>query len=133
MTDAFSAAGRLWLAGQVLPADERDTIDAALRQIDFLTEEITTIEHDLAQFVLASPDAQRLLIVPGVGMITVAVFLAQTGTARGDINPSRHHASWWATSVSIHASASRATGPVTPATSAKKAPPLCGTSSSSPR
>ena len=86
MTDAFTAAGRQWLAGQILPADERDTIDAALRQIDFLTEEITTIERDLAQFVLASPDARRLLTVPGVGMITVAVFLAQTGTARGDIN-----------------------------------------------
>jgi transposase len=69
-----------------VPADERDTIDAALRQIDFLTEEIQTIEHDLARFVLASPDARRLLTVPGVGMITVAVFLAQTGIARGDIN-----------------------------------------------
>jgi transposase len=86
MTDAFGVAGREWLAGQPLPADERDTIDAALRQIDFLTEEITTIEHDLAEFVLASPDARRLLTVPGVGMITAAVFLAQVGTARGDIN-----------------------------------------------
>jgi transposase len=86
MTDAFGAAGRAWLAGQPLPADERDTINAALRQIDFLTEEITTIEHDLAQFVLDSPDARRLLTVPGVGMITAATFLAQIGTARGDIN-----------------------------------------------
>jgi len=86
MTDAFGVAGRQWLAGQPLPADERDTIDAALRQIDFLTTEITTIEHDLAEFVLASPDARRLLTVPGVGMITAATFLAQIGTARGDIN-----------------------------------------------
>jgi len=67
MTDAFSAAGRQWLAGQILPADERDTINAALRQIDFLTEEIDTIERDLAKFVLNSPDARRLLTVPGVG------------------------------------------------------------------
>jgi hypothetical protein len=66
MTDAFSPAGRQWLAAQLLPGNERDTIDAALRQIDFLTEEITTIEHDLAQFVLASPDARRLLTIPGV-------------------------------------------------------------------
>jgi transposase len=86
MTDAFGAAGREWLAGQQLPLDERDTIDAALRQIDFLTEEITTIERDLAHLVLESPDARRLLTVPGVGMITAAVFLAQIGTARGDIN-----------------------------------------------
>lgn len=86
MTDAFGTAGRQWLAGQLLPADERDTIDAALRQIDFLTEEIAIIERDLANFVLASPHARRLLTVPGVGMITAATFLAQIGTATGDIN-----------------------------------------------
>jgi transposase len=86
MTDAFGAAGREWLAGQLLPPDERDTIDAALRQIDFLTEEITAIERDLAKLVLDSPDARRLLTVPGVGMITAAVFLGQIGTAPGDIN-----------------------------------------------
>ena len=86
MTDAFGAAGRQWLAGQLLPPDERDTINAALRQIDFLTEEINTIEHDLAQLVLDSLDARRLLSVPGVGMITAAVFLAQIGTMPGDIN-----------------------------------------------
>jgi transposase len=67
-----------------LPADERDP---AFRQIDFLTEEeITKIGRDLAQFVLASPDARRLLTVPGVGMITAAVFLASGCSARGDIN-----------------------------------------------
>jgi transposase len=86
MTDAFGVTGREWLASQPLPADERDTIDASLRQIDFLTEEITTIERDLAEFVLASPEARRLLTVPGVGMITAATFLAQIGTAPGDIN-----------------------------------------------
>jgi hypothetical protein len=56
MTDAFGAVGRAWLAGQTLPADERDTIDAALRQINFLTDEIATIEHDLAEFVLTFPE-----------------------------------------------------------------------------
>jgi transposase len=48
MTDAFTTAGRQWLAAQLVPPDERDTINAALRQIDFLTEEIATIERDLA-------------------------------------------------------------------------------------
>jgi hypothetical protein len=31
MAHAFTDAGRRWLAGQPVPADERDTIDAALR------------------------------------------------------------------------------------------------------
>jgi hypothetical protein len=48
--------------------------------------EITTIERDLASFVLESAEARRLLTVPGVGMITDATFLAQIGTAPGDIN-----------------------------------------------
>jgi transposase len=86
MTDPFGVAGRTWLAGQLLPKDERDTIDAALRQIDFLTEEITTIERDLAQFALDSPEARRLLTVPGVGMITAVTFLGAVGAEAGDIN-----------------------------------------------
>ena len=85
MTDPFGVTKRQWLAGQLLPPDERDTIDAALRQIDFLTEEITTIEGDIAKLVLASSEARRLMTVPGVGMITAAVFLASAGAAAGDI------------------------------------------------
>jgi transposase len=72
MTDPFAVAGRQWLAGQVLPPDERDTIEAALRQIDLFTEEIATLERDIAQFVLASSEARRLMTVPGVGMISAA-------------------------------------------------------------
>jgi transposase len=55
MTDPFGVAGRQWLSEQVPAADERDTINAALRQIDFLTEESATIERALATFVLQSP------------------------------------------------------------------------------
>src|SRR3954453_998518 len=55
MSDAFGAAGREWLATMTLPGDERDTINAALRQIDFLTEEIAVLERDLARFTLQSP------------------------------------------------------------------------------
>ena len=36
MTDAFGKRGRAWLAELELPADERETVDGCLRQIDFL-------------------------------------------------------------------------------------------------
>jgi transposase len=62
-----------------LPSDERDTIDAALRQIDFLTEEITVLERDLARYTLQSSTARRLMTVPGVGMTTATVFVAAVG------------------------------------------------------
>jgi hypothetical protein len=48
-------AGRQSLSAQVLAADERVTINAALRQLDFLSEETATIERALATFVLQSP------------------------------------------------------------------------------
>jgi transposase len=79
MTDPFGVAGRAWLSGQVVALDERDTIDAALRQIDFLNDEIAAIERDLAQFAVNSTHAQRLMSVPGVGLITAVAFLAQIG------------------------------------------------------
>jgi transposase len=79
MADAFGVAGREWLAALALPVDERDTVNAGLRQIDFLTEEITTLERDLARYTLDSVEAKRLMTVPGVGMITATVFMAAVG------------------------------------------------------
>lgn len=79
MSDPFGVAGRQWLSEQALPEDERDTVDAALRQIDFLTEEVAKIERDLARFAVDSPQAKRLMTVPGVGLITAVAFLAQVG------------------------------------------------------
>jgi transposase len=79
MTDPFGVAGRQWLSEQALAEDERDTLDAALRQIDFLTQEITKIERQLAAFALDSAQAQRLMTVPGVGLITAVAFLGQVG------------------------------------------------------
>ncbi len=79
MTDPFGVAGRQWLSEQALAEDERDTLNAALRQIDFLTEEITKIERQLAAFALDSAAARRLMTVPGVGLITAVAFLGQVG------------------------------------------------------
>lgn len=89
MTDPFGVAGREWLARQALPVDEQDTIDAALRQIDFLNEEIAAIEADLARFATASTEARQLMTVPGVGLVTATAFLAQVGEITRFPNPNR--------------------------------------------
>lgn len=89
MTDPFGVAGREWLSRQTLPLDEQDTIDAALRQIDFLNQEIATIEADLARFATASPEAKQLMSVPGVGLVTATAFLAQVGEITRFRNPNR--------------------------------------------
>jgi hypothetical protein len=79
MSDPFGVAGRRWLGSLDLPDDEVETLSAALRQIDFLGEEIATLERALARFVAGSAEAKRLMSVPGVAMITAATFLAQVG------------------------------------------------------
>jgi transposase len=89
MSDAFGVAGRAWLDRQELPVDERDTIDAALRQIDFLNAEIQAIETELARFATASAEAKQLMSVPGVGLVTATAFLAQVGEITRFTNPNR--------------------------------------------
>src|SRR5205823_6681183 len=66
VSDLFGARGRRWLAAQVLPADEGETVAGCLRQIEFLDAEIGLVERTLAEQVLASAELRRLLTLPGV-------------------------------------------------------------------
>jgi transposase len=79
MSDAFGRGGRVWLAALELPADERETVDGCLRQIDFLDGEIAILEREIAKHALASQDIQRLMTVPGVSLMTAATFIATIG------------------------------------------------------
>ncbi|RDI73180.1 Transposase IS116/IS110/IS902 family [Gaiella occulta] len=89
MSDPFGVAGRAWLARQELPVDEQDTVNAALRQIDFLNDEIATIETELARFATGSAEAKQLMTVPGVGLVTATAFLAQVGEVTRFPNPNQ--------------------------------------------
>jgi transposase len=79
MTDVFGVKGRTWLADQVLPSDEQEMVDACLRQIDFLDQEVTLVDKAIAEQVLASADALRLLTLPGVNVVTAAALVAAVG------------------------------------------------------
>jgi transposase len=81
-TDLFGVKGRRWLAGLELPVEERESVDAALRHVDFLEHEIAQVEQLIAQQALAWPEIQRLMTVPGVNLICAATFMA----AIGDVN-----------------------------------------------
>ena len=45
-SDPFGSKGRAWIAEQQLPVDERLTVDAALRQLDFLGDELARARPD---------------------------------------------------------------------------------------
>jgi transposase len=79
VADLFGVAGRRWLAEVALPVEERESVDAGLRQIAFLDEEIRAVEKQVAQQALAWPEIRRLMTVPGVNLICAATFIAAIG------------------------------------------------------
>jgi transposase len=78
-TDVFGRAGRRWLAALELPADERLTLDACLRQVDFLSAEIAELERLASTDLLGDEDARRLMTIPGVGPQATLALLAAIG------------------------------------------------------
>src|SRR5919201_1933841 len=89
VSDLFGLAGRRWLERLELPVDERETVDASLRQIDFLDQEIAEVERVIATDALASSEVKRLMTVPGVNVITAATFCAAIGDVRRFATPRR--------------------------------------------
>jgi transposase len=81
-SDLFGVKGRRWLAGLELPVEERESVDAGIRQIEFLDAEIAAVERLIAQQALAWPEIRRLMTVPGVNLICAATFIAAVGDPR---------------------------------------------------
>jgi transposase len=58
VADVFRHKGRRWLAEQVLPVAEQETVDAAVRQVDFLDREVAEVEKLIAAEALSWPEGQ---------------------------------------------------------------------------
>src|SRR5215213_9903346 len=80
-SDLFGVKGRRWLAGLELPVEERESVDAGLRHVEFLDSEIAAVERLIAQRALDWPEIRRLMTVPGVNLICAATFIAAIGHA----------------------------------------------------
>lgn len=78
-TDLFGRKGRRWLSQLELTVDERQTVDACLRQVDFLNAELELVEADIAVHALDSQDILRLMTIPGISVTTAATFMAVIG------------------------------------------------------
>ncbi len=81
-SDLFGVKGRAWLAEHDLPVVERETVDSAVRQVDFLDSEIAAVEQVIAAEALSWPEVKRLMTVPGVNVIVAATFMAAVGDIR---------------------------------------------------
>lgn len=58
-SDPFGAKGRGWIAEQILPIDERLTVDGCLRQLDFRGDELAQIDAGLDEHEHAAPPAAK--------------------------------------------------------------------------
>ena len=101
-SDLFGVKGRKWLARLMLPAEERESVDAAMRHVEFLDAEIAAVERLIAQQALSWPEIRRLMTVPGAILVCAASFVA----AVGDPNRFLTSASWSRTSGLTPASSS---------------------------
>ena len=82
VSDLFGVKGRRWLGEQQLPVVERETVDSAMRQVEFLDTEIAAVEQLIAAEALGWPEIKRLMTVPGVNVIVAATFIAAVGDIR---------------------------------------------------
>jgi transposase len=79
VSDLFGRTGRHWLSQQQLPADERATVQALLRQLDFHGCELALVDKELAVEALVDPAVARLMTIPGVDAIAGISIVAAVG------------------------------------------------------
>jgi transposase len=79
VSDLFGKTGRHWLSRQELPVDERSTVAALLRQLDFHGSELTIVDKELAVEALCDPAVARLMTIPGVDAIAGISIVAAIG------------------------------------------------------
>jgi len=79
VSDLFGVTGRHWLSRQDLPADERATVQALLRQLDFHGAELAAVDRELAAEALPDPVVARLMTIPGIDAIAAISIIAAVG------------------------------------------------------
>jgi transposase len=89
----WSGPGRAWLASLELPAVSRQVIDDALALIDALQQRIDRLDREVHQRARSDPRVKVLTQLPGVGVFTALVLLAEIGDI-SRFGSARKLASW---------------------------------------
>ena len=104
---------RLALADEAIPCFLRDALVALLEEIRGLEERAEAVRASLTTLARQMPDAQRLLTVPGVGVLTATALVAFVGDIHR-FRSGRHFASWLGLTPREHSSGlSRRLGSIT--------------------
>ena len=87
--ELFNGPGRAWLAGQVLPDDERAAIERHPRELDRLGEDLAVLDHEIAEATVDDPAGRRLLTVAGINVTVAAGLVAAIGDIRRFSSPQK--------------------------------------------
>jgi transposase len=87
--ELFNGPGRAWLAKQVLPDDERATIDRHLRELDRLGEDLAVLDREIGVAVADDPAVKRLLTIAGANATVAAGLVAAIGDVRRFSSPQK--------------------------------------------
>jgi len=104
VSDVFGKAGRIFLEELRLPPISRDRLEANLRLIDALTDEVAEAERQLRQLFRGDERVRRLMAIPGVGFITAVVVVTEVWDITRFASPDRL-CSWAGLTPSEHSSA----------------------------
>ncbi|MBD3271160.1 MAG: IS110 family transposase [Elusimicrobia bacterium] len=78
-TDLFGKAGRQFLSQLILPNPYRYIIDQCLSVVDMMTTLVNHVDRMLRRQIKDDPRAQLLTTIPGIGVITAHIILAEIG------------------------------------------------------
>ena len=81
MTDLFGAGGRALLAATRLAPESRARVDSAMRLIEQLDFEVELFAKLVAGRLRTDAGYRAIQVIPGVGPILAAVFVAEIGRA----------------------------------------------------
>ena len=79
LKDLFGKTGRLWLENLELPSEYKENLDGYLRTVDSLSSEIHEVDIWLKKRMRKSEDIKLLMEIPGIGIFSAALILAEIG------------------------------------------------------
>jgi transposase len=91
-SDLFGKGGRQWLTIQAtprLPQHEQATVEAALRELDVVHDELVRANRLLASWALDHADVRRLLTIPGVDATVALALVAAIGDVHRFASPAK--------------------------------------------
>jgi transposase len=105
----FGPRGRAWLAEAELPETDRWEVNGQLARLDLLRQQLGELDREIRKRSEASPIAQALEQIPGIGPFIASLLIAEIGDVRR-FPTAKHLASYTGLVPSLYASGERRWG-----------------------